>query len=435
MKQISLSLLFLFLFVNSHVLTSKVSKIIGVVEIIRHGARTPSTFMEASAKLYFGARKAQLTINGYRQHILLGRYLRRQYVLGDKEKLFSKKFNPQEIRVISSPRQRTIFSATAHVMGIFPKTIPKIIFGHKHFRNNDSPPIKNYKSNKVDGKEFNIQVLSYKNDYIFHTLKCRRKGSSKRLKEEMKKEKIFNLSKTEVSDAVKDILQKYNFMLANKSSYNNDAEFKEFQKNYYKSVFKKSFFKKLIAFIRPFKYHHNSYNKLKPKNLKTIEKFLLNKWYQTRVKDSKELKLGVSAQFKEIIQFFEDRIANKNKELMLVMSGHDTNLVNFITNILDPVFLRKMIDNSMRNLNDYTFLIPPLASSILLELHKSNKDGSYFINIVYNGQSINSIKFRTKVKFLKDVNGVSYNDFKLLLKSRVDESYKNLVCGKNLIVK
>ena len=159
MKQISLTLLFLFLFSSSTVYTAKHSKIIGVVELIRHGARTPSTFMEASAKLFFGARKAQLTVNGYRQHSLLGRYIRRQYIHGDKEKLLSKIINPEEIRVITSPRQRTIFSATAHVMGIYPNTIPKIIFENKKFKNNDSPPIKNYKVSKEDGKEFKIQVL------------------------------------------------------------------------------------------------------------------------------------------------------------------------------------------------------------------------------------------------------------------------------------
>ena len=251
----------------------------------------------------------------------------------------------------------------------------------------------------------------------------------------MKKETIFNLSKQEVSDAVLDILQKYNFMFASKSSFKNLNEFQEFQKNYYKRVFKKSFFKKLIAFIRPFKYHHNSYNKLKPESFKTIEKFLLNKWYQTRVKDSTEMKLGVSAQFQEIINFFEKIIANKTKEKMLILSGHDTNLVNFIANVLDPVFLRKMIDNSIKNRDDYSFLVPPLASSILLELHKSNKNGKYLINIVFNGKSINVIKFRTKVKYFKEMNAVDYDDFKNLLKSRIDSSYKKLECGKGLIVK
>lgn len=435
MKHISLTLLFLFLLVNSNLYSSKVTEIIGVVELIRHGARTPKTFMEASAKLYFGSRKTQLTVNGYRQHILLGRFLRRQYLHGDKEKLLSKKFNPTEIRVISSPRQRTIFSASANVMGIFPNSIPKILYVDKNLKNNDLPPINNYKADKQDGKEFNIHVLSYKNDHIFHSLNCRRKGAIKTIKEQMKKENIFNLSKQEISDATLDILQKYNFMFASKSSFKTNAEFMEFQRNYYKRAFKQSFFKKLVEFIRPFKYHHNSYNKLKPESLKTIERFLINSRYETRIKDSKELKLASSAQIIEIIDFFEKRIANKNKEKLLIMSGHATNLVNFISNIIDPVLLRKLIDNSLKNIRDFKFLIPPLASSLILELHRSKKDGKYLINIVFNGESINIIKFRTNVKFYKDVNGLDYNDFLALLKSRVEKSYKFLMCGHSLNIR
>jgi len=388
----------------------KTTRIIGVVELIRHGARTPSTFMEASAKLYFGARRAQLTINGYRQHVLLGRYLRRQYVHGDRQKLFSKIFNPEEVKIYSSPRQRTIFSATAHIMGLFPKSIPKILFGSKHFKNNDHPPIKKFRVEQKDGKEVKINVFSYRNDYIFHTLKCHRKGNYKKLKEQMKKTPIFILNKTEVSLAVKDILLKYNFMFSKRNSFKTEGEFVEFQKNYKKDVFTKSFFKKLVAFIRPFKYHHDSYSKLLPQNLKTIEKYLLNKWYR--------------------------RIRNKTNEKMVIFSGHDTNLVNFISNILHPDYLKMKINKSLTNLKDYTFLVPPLASSIVIELHESKKEkNKYFINLIYNGEQINKIRFRKNVKLIKENGLLDYDNFKDLMNSRVDLTYNNLVCGNRLIVK
>ena len=210
------------------------SKLIGVVELIRHGARTPSTFMDASAKLYFGARRAQLTVNGFRQHVLLGRWLRRRYVHGDIEKLFSKEFDPKEIKMYSSPRQRTIFSATAHLMGIFPKSVVKVIFESKNFRNNDKPPLKNFKLRKIDGKEVNVHVFSYRNDYIFHSLKCHRRGSIHPLKNEIKKNSIFKISKEEFAEATLDILDKYKFLFTNRHSFQTVEEYNEFQKNYKK---------------------------------------------------------------------------------------------------------------------------------------------------------------------------------------------------------
>jgi hypothetical protein len=320
--------------------------------------------------------------------------------------------------------------------GLFPSSIPKIIFGHKHFKNNDLPPIKGFKREQKDGKQVKIHVLTYKNDYIFHTLKCHRKGSNKKLKEIMKKQRIFILNSEEVSKAVLDILKKYKFMFSNRSSFNSNEEYSEFQKNYEKTKFKNKFFARLVAFIRPFKYHHNTYNKLTKLSLKTIEKYLLNKWYQSRIIDSQELKYGVSAQFKEIVDFFEKRKLNQNKERMISFSGHDTNLVNFISNVLDSEFLKEKINSSLENKLDYNFLVPPLASSIILELHQSlDESSNYFINLIYNGKAINNQKFRKNVKIDEESGLLNYNNFRDVLKSRIDESFRSLVCGSRLVVK
>jgi hypothetical protein len=121
---------------------------------------------------------------------------------------------------------------------------------------------------------------------------------------------------------------------------------------------------------------------------------------------------------------------------MISFSGHDTNLVNFISNVLDSEFLKEKINSSLENKLDYNFLVPPLASSIILELHQSlDESSNYFINLIYNGKAINNQKFRKNVKIDEESGLLNYNNFRDVLKSRIDESFRSLVCGSRLVVK
>jgi len=211
---------------------------------------------------------------------------------------------------------------------------------------------------------------------------------------------------------------------------------KNFKKITKKKNFKIKFLKKLISFIRPFKYHHNSYNKLTKGNLRIVQKFLINKWYGMRINDSKELRMSVSPLFNKLIRYFERKAKNNHKNpKLLIFSGHDTNLVNFLTNILDTNFIKKKMKKAVDDAEELLFLVPPLASSILLELHRVKKTKQYFIRIIYNGENISN-KIQLKgIKSIKTLNGILLNDFLKLMKSRLDNDYKRLICGKKLNLK
>jgi len=386
-------------------------------------------FLESSARLYFGARKAQLTFNGFRQHVLLGRWLRRRYVYGDGDNLFSEISKPNEVKVYSSPRQRTIFSATAHIMGIFPKSFPKIIFHGDSFKNDDTPPISNYHMNNLDGNEIKIEVIDYKQDFLFNPFSCKYEGSKVTLRKMIRSKPVFLLNEHQISNACSDILDKYSFILKNRRSFHNEKQYLDFQKNYEKKHFTKNFLKRLAGFIRPFKYHHINYEKLVPKNFNTVKKFILNKWYEIRITDSKELRTTVSDFFERIIKFFDEKIAKIASEKMIIFSGHDNNIVDILSNLMNPDALLKMIQRAPNNLEDYFFLVPRLASSLLFELHKEKKE--YFINIVYNGKCYNTLEFREKVRVDPKNKKLFYEDFKSLLKTRIEKDYKSLICFNN----
>ena len=433
-----LALFIIFLFVNVKSSNSiENSTVKAVVEIMRHGARTPLTYLENSAKLYFGSRKAQLTINGLRQHILLGRWLRRRYFHAKETKLFSKKlFNPNEIQVFSSPLQRTIFSATGHINGLFPKSIIRIKYhGLKQIKTNDVPPIKNFKLDSRDGKEVIINVINRQKDYVFHADKCRRASSKvKNIFREMKKTKLFKITEKERELAINDIMKKYEKLLSDKIKNHGKHEKKTMpiNKKIHKVLSTRLQLKKLLAWLRPFKYHTN-FSKLLEKNTSnTMKKHILKRWYGSRLVDTPALKQVTSYIFKEIHKLFSRKVTNKEQRKMIIFTGHDTNIVNTLTNLLDHSYLKKKILNSLTNDKYYKFLVPPLASSIIFELHKMKGKKEYFIKVLYNGEEINKNFIRpVKVKN----NRLDYDDFMALLFSRIIKGTKNLICGKGVQIR
>jgi hypothetical protein len=295
-------------------------------------------------------------------------------------------------------------------------------------KNDDVPPLFNYKPSSIDGKEIKIKVVKFKKDYLFHPLNCYYIGSSIPLRQDLKQYPIFHLGKEEVTNACKDILDKYTFILQKRKSFRNKEEYEKFQRNYGKKTFSKKFFSRLTSWYVPFKYHHTYYDKLTPENLKTVEKEILNKSYQTRLKDSKELKISASGIFERIVSFFDSKVFNENPVKIVIFSGHYTNLINILSNIINSEVLKDLVRNAPNNNKDYSFLIPKLASSIQFELHQENSQ--YYINVVYNGKSINNMKFKGNVRLNTKNNYILYQDLKELLISRIDWDYRKLKCIK-----
>ena len=92
--------------------------LISVVELNRHGARTPKWFGEKQKDLFFGSQNMQLTINGFHQEQNLGHHIHKRYV--DNVKFLSSNYSPEEFTILSSPTQRTVFSAAGFLSGLYP---------------------------------------------------------------------------------------------------------------------------------------------------------------------------------------------------------------------------------------------------------------------------------------------------------------------------
>ncbi|CAI2368074.1 unnamed protein product [Moneuplotes crassus] len=105
-------------------------ELLAVVEVTRHGARTP---MEVKLEHYFGVSSgldnAHLTPTGERQHYLLGAKRRKQYVVTETAEegnypLLSPKYDMSEMYIETTDRNRTFMSAYSHMIGMYPPLDP-----------------------------------------------------------------------------------------------------------------------------------------------------------------------------------------------------------------------------------------------------------------------------------------------------------------------
>ena len=85
-------------------------KLLYVEEVVRHGARAPSTIFDwAKNPEDNWHAKMQLSDMGMRQHYLIGQEIRDRYIIG--ENLTSTAFNKDLVSIVSTDTHRTIESA------------------------------------------------------------------------------------------------------------------------------------------------------------------------------------------------------------------------------------------------------------------------------------------------------------------------------------
>ena len=80
-----------------------------VIEICRHGARSPMSQKHNVSQTYWPRGPGMLTEVGRRQHYELGIELRKRYI--EEHKLLDENYNPEQILAISTSKLRTYESA------------------------------------------------------------------------------------------------------------------------------------------------------------------------------------------------------------------------------------------------------------------------------------------------------------------------------------
>jgi hypothetical protein len=383
------------------------SKLIGVIELNRHGARTPKDFIDISKELFYRSSSSHLTLNGFTQVTFLGKWLKERYT--NEYELLSNTYNTNEALFISSPISRSIFSAVGILEAMYPGevVIPQWE-GNTELRNNDLPPIKDIAFNTT--KHIVLNVKDQEEDKLFHTDSCRLEKDGPRIKDIIVDDVILNITDIEIKNTIDDISKKA------------PEVFGQIRKEYNIDVIIH-----LCGFFLPVNYHYNNgnYYELKKETLEVLRKGQINKMYMKRMDESNLGRLIISPLFFEFRKYLTK--FGKDDLKFILFSGHDTNIADILVNIMDKEFIRKNFKTEDENFN---FIMPPFASTMLFELHtnlKNNLKSQKFVRILYNGETIKT-GFNKMIKYDDSLDGIPLKNFIYFLSAYIDPGFNNLYC-------
>ena len=405
-------LCFFFLLLNLTLTSSRTKELICVIEFNRHGARTSKSFSSQTLSKVFGSNM-MLTPNGFRQHEMLGQFMRNKYIF-DTKNFLSQEYSKHDFLIFSTPIQRTISSAIGFLNGFYPNYITKMIYQNNselyEIINNDTIPFKN--SEKFEFNEIPINILSKAND-IFHRKDCFYKGNN--LEELLDKNKeIFNFDSMNISNISKELGK---FLNIDPPEEENDIE----NGNYLSDLEK---------YLQSFLYHYGKSlddPNLSKEIIKIIRMKCLQKKYSYRIEDSKYLRMLSSEIFIEILNYFENIIYNPLQYKMIVFTAHDSNLMNLLSNLLKNEKIEEFVFKAVEDQFYFDFLFPPYASTILFELYKTNNN-EFVVNINYNGKLLDrDLKYINNDKI--NNGDIKYSDFKFMLENLICKDYKKLICN------
>ena len=383
------------------------SKYLFVFEQCRHGARSMSTLDEEGKDIigekWYGAQ--ELSSVGLRQHYLLGNLIRNKY----KNLISFNYYNPKEIIVYSTLSNRTIMSARAQLNGMFKNDFENVLYNNQF-----KTSIPNYlkKNKKVMKKKDNLgdYALPYNipNEIPIHIIN--------------KKDKIFQFEKDNGCPPLKKARKKNQ----DKQEINNfinkfNKTFGEKLLKYYNITNDENFFIKL-----------NNINELTlgiiiniidGRNLSRFEEYGINitqlKNYSEEFIELKSKEIQAKDSNNEIA------LASSSVLLRLVLNYMDNivyNDINNINNLSVPKFFLLsahdstviMMEDLLRFLFKLEMNFPSFASGLFLELEK-NSDFNYFINIVFNNKTLETL---------------SYDDFKrTILEKTWSYEQTGIYCG------
>jgi hypothetical protein len=381
------------------------SKLIGVMELNRHGARTPSEYTELSNDLFYKSNYNHLTLNGYNQEHYLGIFIKDRYTT--QNPLLSKTFIPEEHMFISSPVTRTIFSATSFIQGMYPEVIVNPIWeNNPTLRKNDLPPFKNTNMNftKAD-----LIILDKDDDKLFHAAKCKLSGEE--IKSKLPKTVVVNITEEDIKLAIDDIKKNIPELFTQHS----EAEIYTF-----------AFLEKMCGFVFPVTHHYESIYPLKNETFAILRKAQISKMYSRRIKETELSRIIISPFYDRVKRIVDMFLIPDNKLKFVLFSGHDSNLMDIWVSLFDNNYLRSRLTIDDEN---YFFIMPKFASSLVLELHSlgGNLKSEKFVRVVFNGEVLTE-GFKAELSFDRELKAIPYGKFIKFITNTIDSTYLDIVC-------
>jgi hypothetical protein len=94
------------------------SELVYFVEVVRHGARAPSDFVEWDTEERWPYGESYLTPEGMRQHYLIGSFLRERYIT--TQHFLPEFYNRSSLYLVASTKERAQRSLFSQMLGLYP---------------------------------------------------------------------------------------------------------------------------------------------------------------------------------------------------------------------------------------------------------------------------------------------------------------------------
>ena len=350
------------------------AELIQVLQITRHGARTPSAF-EFKPNQY-PHTAGELTSLGKIQQYHLGQEMRQRYV--NKFKFISQDFDSSEVVIKSSGKPRVVESALSFINGLYPQTetkgmmienpyfhdslIDKILPHSERHNDIDALSMKNIKVD-LEWAEKILHVIPMENDMFFHADQGKNCPLvNKKLKALKKSEKIQNLEKIFKQGVYPQIVDVIN------SALNTDRL----------SVDSLDIVtaKRVLDNHRCNTFHNLESPSFNQTTLKLLEDLRHTLIYQILYKDHSVKSVAVSQLLQEFHNYIHKRLHHNEGPKYIIYSAHDHNIEALFSILLEESLLE-----------DRKYFMVEFASTFTIEVHSddSQKD-VYYLKFLYNDE-------------------------------------------------
>jgi hypothetical protein len=284
------------------------SKLLSVINVNRHGARTPKTFAKISKKIYYVSYGSHLIVNGVRQAQLLGRWMYSRYAVDLK--FLNDQFDSKDCVFYSSPSSRAILSATAFIQGFYKNYIIKPIHSNDKSNINSelNPPVDMSKVNSDLIRELPLYIFDQTNDIIFHAYKCKSNKDSK----EKIKEELFNKAKIFSDITEEEILLILEEIRSNAPFFFNGLSKEE--------TTNKKFLKDILIFLKQLEEILIVKYNFSPLTRQLIRQFHLNKTFSKFIGESVGKKIAVSGFFEYFASAFDNVVHKTHNKLKYTLA-------------------------------------------------------------------------------------------------------------------
>lgn len=349
------------------------SNIVYFVEVSRHGARGPNSFMpwDSSERWPYGEKN--LLDEGLRQHYLLGCYLRSRYI--KNRHFLQSTYNSTEIKVYSTSISRTVFSMQSQLLGLYPQhPFPNL---NPHLPISTSPKTINAQGPKIPIflDTSTIEPMLLAEDYCLP------------FKDHVKEQRL--------SLDYQKLIKKYKLLLAPISSYFQTTNDKSL--SLFLEVLGSATSNQFMGYSIPFEFDENWVEK--------SQKLYIDLRKVLRYSNEYVQKFASSQFFNEIISQFDAKVNNATELKATLYSAHDTTLMNIFSTLNIPLDVQ-----------------PPYAAMVLFELYLFGH--KYYVQMLYNDKPVRIPTCGSEF--------CEYNEFRSYVMSR---TFRNVTSAcENLLV-